>query len=174
MINVMIHRRSPDTDPTPLVLRTWEKNSGIHHSCIHGEECEVRGILGEECEVRGKRGKGSFLYTLLCQPLPVSPSQFLELSRVSVPSDKALKSSGIVFGNDRYRRCFQYVSRSSPMKGKKNPVGMKPSHALRMCLTASRFSGGLHLDAPRIPRQQKCSECQECIISGFVDHFHNG
>jgi len=54
---VMIHRRSPDTDPTPLVLRTCEKNSGIHRSCIHGEESEVRGILGEECEVRGKRGK---------------------------------------------------------------------------------------------------------------------
>jgi len=54
----MIHRRSPDTDPTPLVLRTCEKNLGIHRSCIHGEESEVRGILGEECEVRGKRGKG--------------------------------------------------------------------------------------------------------------------
>jgi len=47
-IGVMIHRRSPDTDPTPLVLRTCEKNLGIHRSCI----------LGEECEVRGKRGKG--------------------------------------------------------------------------------------------------------------------
>jgi len=54
----MIHRRSPDTDPTPLILRTCEKNSGIHRSWIHGEESEVRGILGEEYKVRGKRGKG--------------------------------------------------------------------------------------------------------------------
>jgi len=64
----MIHPHSPDTDPTPLILRTCEKNSGIHRSWIHGEEsevrgilgeeCEVRGILGDECEVRGKRGKG--------------------------------------------------------------------------------------------------------------------
>jgi len=54
----MIHQRSPDIDPIPLVLRTCEKNSGIHRSWILGEESEVRGILGEECEVRGKRGKG--------------------------------------------------------------------------------------------------------------------